>query len=305
MATIIDGKEIARQIREELKNRIDFLRQRHQLQPGLAVVLVGNDSASQVYVRNKKRACAEVGIVSFSHELASETRESDLLDLIDRLNRDPAVHGILVQLPLPRQIRSSVVLERISPDKDADGFHPFNMGRLVTGNPGFRPCTPWGVMELLRYSGIDPAGKHAVVVGRSNIVGKPVALMLLAAHATVTICHSKTPDLAAVVNRADVLVAAVGQAGLIPGAWLKEGVVVIDVGMNRTSEGSLCGDVDFTTARSRAAAITPVPGGVGPMTIAMLLKNTVEGAEKSLRVVGGSKGEAPPAPLVGFGAKPQ
>ncbi|MBF0178192.1 MAG: bifunctional methylenetetrahydrofolate dehydrogenase/methenyltetrahydrofolate cyclohydrolase FolD [Magnetococcales bacterium] len=283
MATIIDGKEIARQIREDLKKEIDLLQQRHRVQPGLAVVLVGHDPASLVYVRNKKRACEEVGIRSFSHELVAGTHEGELLELIDRLNQDPAVHGILVQLPLPRQIRSQVVLEHISPNKDADGFHPFNVGRLVTGNPLFRPCTPWGIMELLRVSGLDPAGRHAVVVGRSNIVGKPVAMMLLAAHATVTICHSRTPDLAAIVRQADILVAAVGQAHLIPGTWLKEGVVVIDVGMNRTPEGQLCGDVDFASAHSRAAAITPVPGGVGPMTIAMLLKNTVAGVQAHIR----------------------
>ncbi|MBF0138488.1 MAG: bifunctional methylenetetrahydrofolate dehydrogenase/methenyltetrahydrofolate cyclohydrolase FolD [Magnetococcales bacterium] len=281
MATIIDGKEIARKIREELKAEIALLRQRHKVQPGLAVVLVGSDPASQVYVRNKKRACAEVGIESFSHELVAGTRESELLDLVNRLNQDPFVHGILIQLPLPRQITAQRVLERISPDKDADGFHPLNMGRLFTGNPGFRPCTPWGIMELLRVSGVDPAGRHAVVVGRSNIVGKPVAMLLLAAHATVTICHSRTPDLAAIIRQADILVAAVGQAGLIQGSWIKEGAVVIDVGMNRDPEGHLCGDVDFAAAEQRAAAITPVPGGVGPMTIAMLLKNTVEGAKRS------------------------
>ncbi|MBF0426109.1 MAG: bifunctional methylenetetrahydrofolate dehydrogenase/methenyltetrahydrofolate cyclohydrolase FolD [Magnetococcales bacterium] len=279
MAMIIDGKAVAQQIRDELRLEVELLQRTHGVRPGLAVVLVGDDPASQVYVRNKKRACAEVGIVSFSHELAADTSETALLALIDRLNADPAVHGILVQLPLPRQVRGSVVLERISPAKDADGFHPCNVGLLATGTPSFRPCTPWGVMELLRRSGVDPAGKRAVVVGRSNIVGKPVAMMLLAAHATVTVAHSRTPDLAAVVGVADILVAAVGQARLIHGSWLKEGAVVIDVGMNRTLDGQLCGDVDFDSARERAAAITPVPGGVGPMTIAMLLKNTVEAAK--------------------------
>ncbi|MBF0613501.1 MAG: bifunctional methylenetetrahydrofolate dehydrogenase/methenyltetrahydrofolate cyclohydrolase FolD, partial [Magnetococcales bacterium] len=241
---------------------------------------VGEDAASKVYVRNKRRACEEVGVASFAHDLPATTSESQLLQLIHTLNQDEAVHGILVQLPLPKGIEEKKVLDLISPDKDADGFHPYNMGRLVIGSPTFQPCTPWGVMELLRHSGVQLAGKKAVVVGRSNIVGKPVAFMLLAAHATVTICHSRTPDLAEVIGQADIVIAAVGKAKMVKGEWLKEGAVVIDVGINRLEDGTLCGDVDFASAVLRASAITPVPGGVGPMTIAMLLKNTVEGAKR-------------------------
>ncbi|MBF0383534.1 MAG: bifunctional methylenetetrahydrofolate dehydrogenase/methenyltetrahydrofolate cyclohydrolase FolD [Magnetococcales bacterium] len=281
MARIIDGKKIALSIRQELKNDVAELEQQKQVVPGLAVVLVGLDPASQVYVRMKKKACAEVGITSFSHELSSETSEVELLKLIDQLNQDPMVHGILVQLPLPSQIDESKIIEAISPAKDVDGFHPYSAGQLMTGGPGFWPCTPWGVMELLRVEGVDPKGKSAVVIGRSNIVGKPVAMMLLAAHATVTICHSRTPDLAAVVRQADIVVAAVGRPRMVKGDWIKEGATVIDVGTNRLDDGSLCGDVDFVAASERAAAISPSPGGVGPMTIAMLVKNTIVSAKKS------------------------
>ncbi|MEG3638302.1 bifunctional methylenetetrahydrofolate dehydrogenase/methenyltetrahydrofolate cyclohydrolase FolD [Magnetococcus sp. PR-3] len=281
MAQVIDGKAIALSVREQLKVEVEQLQADHQLTPGLAVVLVGEDPASQVYVRNKKKACENAGIASFSHELPDTTSEVDLLNLIEQLNGDDKVHGILVQLPLPKHIDEQKVLEAISPAKDADGFHPYNVGRLATGDPTFQPCTPWGVMEMLKVTGVDPNGKHAVVIGRSNIVGKPVALMLLAAHATVTVCHSRTPDLEATVKRADIVVAAVGRAKMVPGSWIKEGAVVIDVGINRGEDGKLCGDVDYASCFEQASAITPVPGGVGPMTIAMLLKNTVEGAKRS------------------------
>lgn len=281
MAQIIDGKAIAQSIREELRDEVSRLQSHLGFHPGLAVVLVGDDPASHVYVRNKKRACEEVGIRSFSFELSAATTEHQLLGLIHQLNEDPAVHGILVQLPLPGHIREKSILEAINPNKDADGFHPYNVGRLAIGSPTFRPCTPWGVMEMLHRTGIKPEGKRAVTVGRSNIVGKPVALMLLEAHATVTVCHSRTPNLAEVVGQADIVVAAVGRARMIHGEWIKPGATVIDVGINRDEDGRLCGDVDFATASERAGFITPVPGGVGPMTIAMLLKNTVEGAKRS------------------------
>lgn len=281
MGRIIDGKSIALGIRQELKKEVALLEKERGLVPGLAVVLVGANPASQVYVRMKKKACEEVGIRSFSHELSGETSEAELLALVEDLNQDPKVHGILVQLPLPRQISELKVIEAISPKKDVDGFHPYSSGQLMNGGPGFWPCTPWGVMELLRIEGVELAGKNAVVIGRSNIVGKPVAMMLLAANATVTVCHSKTVDLAGVVRRADIVIAAVGRPRMVKGDWIKEGAVVIDVGTNRLDDGSLCGDVDFAAAKEHAAAISPSPGGVGPMTIAMLVKNTVEGAKNS------------------------
>ncbi|MBF0447707.1 MAG: bifunctional methylenetetrahydrofolate dehydrogenase/methenyltetrahydrofolate cyclohydrolase FolD [Magnetococcales bacterium] len=281
VSRIIDGKRIALSIRQELKKEVELLTAKTGMVPGLAVVLVGADPASQVYVRMKKKACEDVGIRSFSHELDADTSQETLLALVEQLNRDDQVHGILVQLPLPEQISEQRVIEAISPAKDVDGFHPYNAGQLMTGGPGFWPCTPWGVMELLKSEGVELAGKQAVVIGRSNIVGKPVALMLLAAHATVTICHSKTPDLASVVRQADIVVAAVGRPRMVQGDWIKPGAVVIDVGTNRLEDGSLCGDVDFEAAKEQASAISPSPGGVGPMTIAMLVKNTVEGAKKS------------------------
>lgn len=282
MGKIIDGKEIARQLREQLREEVQDLILKQRVTPGLAVVLVGDNPASQVYVRMKKQACAEAGIHSFSHELPKESSEETLLSLIATLNNQPTVHGILVQMPLPAHINSQRVLEAIDPNKDVDGFHPCNVGLLAIGAPGFRPCTPWGCMELLHMEGVKVAGQQAVVVGRSNIVGKPVALMLLAEHATVTLCHSKTAQLAEVIARADIVVAAIGQAEMIRGDWLKPGAVVIDVGMNRRADGTLCGDVAFAEALPRVAAITPVPGGVGPMTITMLLKNTVIGASRSI-----------------------
>jgi methylenetetrahydrofolate dehydrogenase (NADP+)/methenyltetrahydrofolate cyclohydrolase len=276
---IIDGKAVAARVRAELAVRVAALASRG-IKTGLTVVRVGDDPASAVYVRNKIKACAETGIVSVEHHLAATTTQAELLALIARLNGDPAVHGILVQLPLPKQIAEQAILEAISPQKDADGFHPFNVGCLWTGKPAPRACTPYGVMRLLDEAGVDLKGKHALVIGRSNIVGKPQAAMLLERHATVTIAHSRTPDLAAEVARADVVIAAVGRAEIVQGAWIKPGAVVIDVGMNRGADGKLVGDVQFGEAAKRAAAITPVPGGVGPMTITMLLYNTVESAKK-------------------------
>ncbi|MBF0460161.1 MAG: bifunctional methylenetetrahydrofolate dehydrogenase/methenyltetrahydrofolate cyclohydrolase FolD [Magnetococcales bacterium] len=278
MGEIIDGKEIARQMRAELRREIQILSDERGVTPGLAVILVGTHPASQGYVRMKRKACADMGIHSFLHELPAETSEETLLALIETLNHQPAVHGILVQTPLPAHIYAQRILEAIAPDKDVDGFHPYNVGLLAVGAPLFRPCTPWGCLELLRSTGVDPAGQQAVVVGRSNIVGKPMALMLLAEHATVTLCHSHTTQLAERIAEADIVVAAIGRAEMIRGAWFKPGAVVIDVGQNRRADGSLCGDVAFAEALPRVAAITPVPGGVGPMTITMLLKNTVIGA---------------------------
>ena len=272
---IIDGKAIAARVRAEVAKDVSELRARG-ITVGLTVVRVGEDPASAVYVRNKIKACAEVGIVSTEHHPDASITQAELLALIARLNADPAVHGILVQLPLPKQISEQVVLEAISPQKDADGFHPFNVGCLWTGKPAPRACTPFGVMRLLDEAKVELKGKHALVVGRSNIVGKPQAAMLLERHATVTVAHSRTADLAAEVARADVVVAAVGKAEMVKGAWVKPGAVVIDVGMNRNAEGKLVGDVEFAAAAARASAITPVPGGVGPMTIAMLLRNTVD-----------------------------
>lgn len=279
MAKIIDGKAIAAKIRIEIAEGVAVLKQRG-ITPGLAVVLVGDDPASRVYVSMKEKACAEAGIYSDEHKLPVETSEAELLALVDRLNNDPAIHGILVQLPLPPQIDTDKVLEAISPEKDADGFHPYNVGRLSVGKPLFQPCTPYGVMVMLKEEGVDLAGKEVVVIGRSNIVGKPVAMMCLAQHATVTVCHSRTRNLAEVVRRADVVIAAVGRPEMVKGDWIKQGAVVIDVGVNRVGDKKLVGDVDFAAASQRAAAITPVPGGVGPMTITMLLYNTLESAKR-------------------------
>ena len=279
---IIDGKAVARQVREEVRVGVERLRSDHGVTPGLGVVLVGDDPASRIYVRNKEKACAEAGIRSVEHLLPAAVPEHELIALIDRLNEDPAIHGILVQLPLPDSMASDRVLRAVSPDKDVDGFHPVNQGLLLSGGEGFEPCTPLGIMKLLDSVGCELRGKSAVVVGRSNIVGKPVALMLLARHATVTLCHSRTADLDREVGRADVLVAAVGRAQAIRGGWIKPGAVVIDVGINRTSAGKLAGDVEFDAARERASWISPVPGGVGPMTICMLLSNTLRSARRSL-----------------------
>jgi methylenetetrahydrofolate dehydrogenase (NADP+)/methenyltetrahydrofolate cyclohydrolase len=278
-AQIIDGKTIAQEVRAEWKVRADALKA-HGVTPGLAVILVGEDPASKVYVANKVKACAELGLHSEHIVLPADTSEPRLLAKIAELNNDPKIHGILVQLPVPKHIDSGKVLEAISPDKDVDGFHQMNVGALVTGNTRFPPCTPFGVMVLLEKTGIAIEGKHAVVVGRSNIVGKPMALLLLHKNATVTICTSKTVDLAKHTRDADILVAAVGKANFITGDMVKPGAVVIDVGINRNAEGKLCGDVDFASVKEVAGYITPVPGGVGPMTIAMLVANTVRAAER-------------------------
>ncbi len=278
MGEILDGKALAAHVRSEVERGVAELIAAGGPRPGLTVVRVGEDPASAIYVRGKRTASEAVGIAAVEHHLDESTREDELLALLDRLNADPAVHGILVQLPLPKQIRATVVLDRVSPRKDVDGFHPDNVGLLVQGRPRFLPCTPHGVMRLLDSAGVSLAGKEAVVVGRSEIVGKPVAILLLERHATVTICHSRTRDLAATVSRAEVLVAAVGKPEIVRGSWIREGAVVIDVGMNRLESGKLVGDVEFAAARERASHITPVPGGVGPMTIAMLLHNTLEAA---------------------------
>jgi methylenetetrahydrofolate dehydrogenase (NADP+) / methenyltetrahydrofolate cyclohydrolase len=280
---IIDGKRIAAEVRAEVARDVTELKGRG-IAPGLTVVRVGEDPASAVYVRGKRKDCEEVGIHSEEHHLPATTTQAELLALVARLNADPQVHGILVQLPLPKGVDERAVLDAIDPAKDADGFHPFNVGAASIGIPGTpRPCTPAGVMRMLADAKVDLTGKRALVVGRSNIVGKPMAALLLEKHATVTIAHSRTAELAAEVGRAEVLVAAIGRAELIRGAWIREGAVVIDVGMNRLPDGRLVGDVEYAEAAKRAAAITPVPGGVGPMTRAMLLVNTVTLARKAGR----------------------
>lgn len=274
-AQILDGNATRDRIIADLKVHIDQATASGTRAPGLAVVLVGEDPASQVYVRNKENGCKKAGIVSFSHKLSADTTQDSLMALIDQLNHDPLVDGILVQLPLPRHLDSDALLEHIRPDKDVDGFHPFNFGRLAQRRPLLRPCTPAGVMTLLNSTGIPLRGKHAVVVGASNIVGVPMMLELLNARATVTICHSATSNLQEEVSRADLVVVGVGIPRFIPGEWIKPGAIVIDVGINRVEDGSLCGDVDTAVASTRASWITPVPGGVGPMTIATLLENTL------------------------------
>ena len=282
MGTIIDGTKIAQDIRNEVRQKTMELRQQKSITPGLAVVLVGDDAASQVYVGRKAKACAEVGFLSREYKLPADTEEKKLLKIIKKLNKDELVHGILVQLPLPKHISTENIIAAINPDKDVDGFHPYNVGGLVTGTPLFVPCTPRGIMELISRSGIDLTGKEAVVVGRSNIVGKPMAFLLLAQNATVTMCHSRTKDLPSVTRRADVLIAAIGKPRMIKADMVKEGAVIIDVGVNRLENGKLAGDVDFDEVAPRASYITPVPGGVGPMTIAMLMKNTLDAARRSI-----------------------
>lgn len=281
VAKLIDGKKLARDIRQSLVVRVKALEQ-HGHKPGLAVILVGEDPASQVYVRNKIRACQEIGITSFEHRLESQTTEAALLDLIDKLNRDCTVDGILVQLPVPKHIRAQKVIAAINPAKDVDGFHTLNAGRLLIGRnekEGFIPCTPAGIMRMIDEAGIDPEGKNALVIGRSNIVGKPAALLLLERNATVTIAHSRTKNLKDLARQADILIAAVGRPRMITRDMVKPGAVVIDVGINRDTNNTLCGDVDTDAVREVAGAVSPVPGGVGPMTIAMLLENTVRAAE--------------------------
>ena len=278
-ARIIDGKARALRLTEEITAHVAARVAAGRAPPGLAVVLVGDSPASQVYVRNKRRTTEAIGMRSFAHDLPATTSQADLLSLIDAMNRDRVVTGILVQLPLPQHIDSDLVTERIDPLKDVDGFHPYNIGRLVLKRPRLRPCTPYGCMTLLKDTGEDLVGKHAVVIGQSNIVGRPMALELLMERCTVTICHSKTRELPGLVRQADIVVAGVGKANFVQGDWVKEGAIVIDVGTNRGVDGKLCGDVDFSAALKRASWITPVPGGVGPMTIATLLANTLRAAE--------------------------
>ncbi len=282
-AIIIDGKALAAEIREKIKE--DTARMTSAgIRPGLAVVLVGDDPASKVYVRNKKAACEEAGILSEEYTLPASTSEAELLELIHKLNNKKDIHGILVQAPLPSHINFKTITENILPEKDVDAFHPYNVGKIMIGDFDFLPCTPAGVMELIKKAGVSVSGKNCVVVGRSNIVGKPQSMLLLKENGTVTICHSKTENLADFTKKADILVVAVGRAEMIKGDMIKPGAVVIDVGMNRNSEGKLVGDVDFSTAKDVAGYITPVPGGVGPMTITMLLKNTLKAAELSSKI---------------------
>ena len=278
-AQILSGKAIAADVRAEVKAAVDARLAAGKRRPGLAVVLVGQDPASQVYVRNKRKACESVGFLSMAHDLPADTDQATLLTLVDALNHDPRIDGILVQLPLPERIDKDVITEAIHPAKDVDGFHPDNFGRLAMGAPRLRPCTPYGCMTLLERTGETLRGKDAVVIGRSSIVGRPMALELIMAGCTVTVCHSKTRDLPGKVRAADIVVAGVGRPNFVSGDWIKEGAIVIDVGINRIEDGTLVGDVDFHSARERAAWITPVPGGVGPMTIATLLRNTLLAAE--------------------------
>ena len=278
-AQILDGKAIAADIREQVKSNVDARIAKGLRAPGLVVVLVGENPASQVYVRNKRNACAEVGFHSELIELSGETSQQQLLSLVDELNARNDIDGILVQLPLPAQINEELVTERILPTKDVDGFHPYNVGRLTLRMPLLRPCTPKGVMTMLARTGIDLVGKDAVIIGQSNIVGRPMALELLAARCTITVCHSKTANLADKVRQADIVVAAVGVPRFVQGDWIKPGAIVIDVGINRLEDGSLCGDVDYDACAAQAGWITPVPGGVGPMTVATLLENTLQAAE--------------------------
>ena len=278
MAELISGKECSAKVRAEITEQVSEFARVHGYVPGLTVIIVGENPASQVYVRNKKKACIDVGMNSEVIELPEATTEEELLAYIERLNKDTSVHGILVQLPLPSHINEESVINAISPDKDVDAFHPANVGKVMTGNFSFVPCTPAGVMEMLKFKNIDIAGKHCVIIGRSNIVGKPQAMLMLKENATVTVCHSKTKNLAEITRQADILVAAVGRANFVTSDMVGEGAVVIDVGINRLPDGKLCGDVDFASVEPVASYITPVPGGVGPMTITMLLKNTLTAA---------------------------
>lgn len=278
MAQIIDGKKVSAEVKARVADEVAALKEKG-VTPGLAVIIVGDDSASQVYVRNKEKACAETGMYSEKYALPAETTQEELLNLVKELNGKNEISGILCQLPLPSHLNSDIVINAIDPIKDVDAFHPVNVGKIMIGDYAFLPCTPAGVMELIKSAGVDPEGKNCVVVGRSNIVGKPMAMLLLHKNATVTICHSKTVNLSEITKQADILVAAVGRAKFITGDMIKPGAVVIDVGMNRDENGKLCGDVDFESAEKTAGAITPVPGGVGPMTIAMLMENTLTAAK--------------------------
>ncbi|MGE6375310.1 bifunctional methylenetetrahydrofolate dehydrogenase/methenyltetrahydrofolate cyclohydrolase FolD [Peribacillus muralis] len=280
-AQIINGKEIAEAVRQEISKEVQQLSEKHFI-PGLAVILVGDNQASQTYVRNKEKACKDLGMHSVLIKKPADLTQEELILSIDELNQDESIHGILVQLPLPGHISEKAIIEAISPEKDVDGFHPINIGRMMTGQDAFLPCTPYGIMVMLEHIGYDVEGKHVVIVGRSNIVGKPAGQLFLNANATVTYCHSKTKDLAYFTKQADVVVAAVGKRDTITSDHIKEGAVVIDVGMNRNDEGKLCGDVAFDEVKNKASYITPVPKGVGPMTITMLMKNTVKSAQKAL-----------------------
>ena len=279
MYKIIDGKEVSASVRNEIKAEVEKLKEQGK-KTGLAVVIVGNNPASRVYVNNKKKGCAEVGMESFEYALPEETTTEELLELVEKLNNDDDVDGILCQLPLPKLMDEKKVLNAIAPHKDVDAFHPVNTGHIMIGDHTFLPCTPAGIMEMLKYYNISVEGKECVVIGRSNIVGKPMAMLLLGQNGTVTICHSRTKDLAEVTKRADILVAAVGKAYFVTPDMVKDGAVVIDVGMNRNAEGKLCGDVDFESVKDKCSFITPVPGGVGPMTITMLLKNTLTASKE-------------------------
>jgi len=278
MARIIDGKAVSARVKEQVRKEAQTLKEK-RIEIGLAVVIVGDNPASRVYVNNKKKACAEVGFNSYEYALPEETTEAELLELVEKLNNDDKVNGILVQLPLPKQINENAIINAIRPEKDVDAFHPENVGHIMIGDFSFLPCTPAGVMELIAETGVDVCGKNCVVIGRSNIVGKPMAMLLLHKNGTVTICHSRTKNLEEICSNADILVAAVGKAGFVTPDMVKEGAVVIDVGMNRNAEGKLCGDVDYTACFDKAGYITPVPGGVGPMTIAMLMRNTLTAAK--------------------------
>lgn len=278
MAKLISGKEVSAKVKDEVREETAELVKKG-IKPGLAVVIVGNDPASRVYVNSKKKACEEVGFSSFEYALPEETTQEELLELVEKLNNDDSVDGILCQLPLPKQIDENAVINAIRPDKDVDAFHPFNVGKIMIGDFAFLPCTPAGVMELIDSTGVDISGKSCVVIGRSNIVGKPMSMLLLHRNGTVTICHSRTKNLAEICRNADILVAAVGKANFVTADMVKDGAIVIDVGMNRLENGKLCGDVDFENVEKKAGYITPVPGGVGPMTIAMLMKNTLTAAK--------------------------
>jgi len=283
MAQIIDGKLVSSEIRRQLTADVASFKEETGITPGLAVILVGNDPASTVYVRNKHRGCEEAGMNSYQIYMPEETTEDELLSKIDELNSSDDVHGILVQLPLPKHISEDKVIARISPDKDVDAFNNYNVGKILTGKYDFLPCTPAGIMELLKYYNVEISGKECVVIGRSNIVGKPMALLLLAANGTVTVCHSRTKDLSEITKRADILVVAIGKANFVGKNMVKDGVIIIDVGINRLPDGKLAGDVNFAEVEEKASMITPVPGGVGPMTITMLLENTLTAAKKSIK----------------------